>query len=155
RLKDACTQLGLHEYHVPTIKQKYPMSWHHPRIVSCIRVIEQSESFEPLIELWDDILQYKFVQDDLFMHEFAQLVLVTYTDLLTFYNEQQPASHKDAISAALGLYQLIDKLPLNEILDVIDIITHDLPPLLEKYEFDSDLSWNMWLRKYWWAPPLL
>ncbi len=155
RLKDACTQLGLHEYHVPILKQKYPMNWHHPRIVSCIHVTEQSASFEPLIELWDDVLQYKFVQDDLFMHEFAQLVLITYTDLLTYYNEQQPAPHKDALSAALELYQLIDKLPLNEILDVIDIITHDLPPLLEKYEFDSDLTWQMWLRKYWWAPPLI
>lgn len=155
RLKYAINQLDFHSYHKPFIKQKIAITWHHPHIITCIHVMEQSATLDPLYDLWDDVLQYKYIQDDLFMHEFAQLILVTYTDLLTYYNEHQESSHKDALSAALELYQLIDKLPLNEILDIIDIITHDLPPLLEKYEFDTDMSWQAWLRKYWWAPPII
>ena len=155
RLKNACTQLGELEYCPPVAKKNCTIVWHHPHIISYMHIMEQAQSIQPLIELWDDVLQYKYVQDDLFMHEFAQLVLCTYADILAYYQQKHSPASKDAISTALQLYQLIDKLPLNEILDVIDILTHDLPPLLEKYEFDSDISWRAWLRKYWWAPPTI
>jgi hypothetical protein len=30
----------------------------------------------------------------------------------------------------------------------------ELPPLLEKYEFNSKMTWQNWLKKYWWVPPI-
>lgn len=156
RLKIACSQLNDHVYRQTlSVKSENSCSWHHPLIISCKNVMKQSQSLDPLIDLWHEVLQYKYVQDDLFMHEFAQLLLCTYADLAACYHQEKGLSHKDALTTALELYQLIDKLPLSEILDVIDIITHDLPPLLAKYEFDSDIPWQAWLRKYWWAPPLI
>lgn len=153
RLKNACSHLPIIAYYNPRMSKN--ITWHHPLIVSCVHVMEQSRAVDPLIELWDDVLQYKYVQDDLFMHEFAQLVLVIYANAMNEYAQKNTSLTKNALSTAIAVYQVIDKLPLQEILDVIDIITHDLPPLLEKYEFDSDISWRAWFRKYWWAPPLI
>lgn len=151
RLKRACANMQTMPY--KQSPESKDIVWHHPLIVSCKHVMEQSQSIDPLISLWNDVLQYKHVQDDLFMHEFVQLILVTHIDIFSHYAQKQP--NKDPIATAITIYQVIDKLPLQEILEAIDIITHDLPPLLEKYEFDSDISWSAWFRKYWWAPPLI
>lgn len=153
RLQVACNQLNALPYSAHYLTGKaFSRAWKHAIILSCSRIMAQTESLDPLLELWEDVLQYKYIQDELFMHEFTQLVLCTYADLSAYYAH---ATQKDPSNTAFELYHLIDTLPLNEILDVIDIIAHDLPPLLEKYEFDSNITWRDWLRKYWWAPPLI
>ena len=34
------------------------------------------------------------------------------------------------------------------------MLVTELPPFLEKYEFNSKMSWKAWAKKYWWVPPV-
>src|SRR5690606_2731541 len=59
------------------------------------------------------------------------------------------------LDAIISIGQKIDRLPLSEILHTIDMLTDELPASLEKYEFNSTMSWKIWLKKYWWIPPVI
>lgn len=124
-------------------------SFSHPNIISCMKVMNQTKTLEPLIELWQDIEQYKHIHDTLLMREFLILVYAMYIDL----HSQLCAHQKN--NRAIILLETIESLPLEEILQAIDILSKELPSLLDKYELKSDMSWKEWFKKYWWAPPLV
>lgn len=46
------------------------------------------------------------------------------------------------------------KLSLSQALTILEILVHELPPLFEKYEMTSSLSWKDWSRKHWFIFPV-
>jgi hypothetical protein len=49
---------------------------------------------------------------------------------------------------------IISQLPIAEVLNAIDMLVNELPPFIEKYELNSQITWKNWLKKYWWVPPV-
>ena len=52
------------------------------------------------------------------------------------------------------IYEAIDLLPIEEILNALDEVAEELYPLLELYEFDPYATWQEWLQKYIWLIPI-
>ncbi len=128
----------------------------HKQINCCIEKIKITQSLRPLQDLTYEFKKYKFIQDEIFTKEFLILLFVTYKNIIIHnLTEQQLLEHKSTLETVAQLYGVIESLPLEEILDAIDMISEELPALLEQYEFNSDITWKKWLKKYWWVPPLV
>ena len=44
---------------------------------------------------------------------------------------------------------------IEEILDLIHLFAEEIPSLLGKVEFYSNIKWKAWIKKYWWVPPAI
>ena len=126
----------------------------HKDIKKCIEQMERQQSVKPLIALSKDFYCCKLIQDDVFLREFITLTFIV---LRNIFNNNIPAPltpvQKKYTSHIAYIYQNLDKLPLEEILEAIDLLHKELPGLLEKYQFNSKMKWKPWLKKYWWVPP--
>ena len=128
----------------------------HKDIKKCIELMERQQSIKPLVVLSKDFYCCKLIQDDIFLREFIALTFIV---LRNIFNNNTPipltSMQKKHTSHIAYIYQNLDKLPLEEILEAIDLLHKELPALLEKYQFNSKMKWRMWLKKYWWVPPTL
>ena len=128
----------------------------HKQVNCCIEKMRKTHSLKPLQELAVEFKKYKFIQDEAFTKEFLLLLFITYKNIIIHnVTEQQLLEHKSTLETVAQLYEVIESLPLEEILDAIDMIAEEMPTILEQYEFSSDMTWKAWLKKYWWVPPLI
>ncbi len=128
----------------------------NPSILSCIKKMEENKSLEPLLKLYKEFTTYKLIQDDLFVREFTTLAFIV-TRNIFIHNIQDPPTtlQKRAKNQVTHIYENLDKLPIDEILEAIDLLNDELPEILNQYEFNSDMTWKEWLKKYWWVPPVV
>ncbi|MEX0940662.1 MAG: hypothetical protein WDZ41_04850 [Candidatus Babeliales bacterium] len=129
--------------------------FHHKRIQECIGSMEIQHSIHPLLILCNDIKQYKFLEDPAFIQESIKLIFILYKNIFFGFSNTKKIISPELLQQINTLYQKIDHLPLEEILNTIDMLAHELPNIVEQYELNSDLSWKDWFRKYWWAPPVI
>lgn len=126
----------------------------HKEIISCIASMEKSSNLEPLIALAHEFSTYRLIRDELFTKEFILLILCIYKNLAV--NNMNIRNHQTlALEKIVMNYETIQSLPLEQILATIDILTNELPQLLQHYHFYSYKSWKRWLKKYWWVPPVV
>ncbi len=127
-----------------------------PDILNCIQKINTTNSLESVITLGKDFTKYKLIQNDNFTKEFILFIFCIYKNLLhnNAIINNTPLT-KSTIEVIAHLYENLDSLPLEEILDALDMLSEELPKLLEEYEFTSAMKWKDWLKKYWWAPPFI
>lgn len=129
----------------------------NPKIIECQKDISITKSVIPLIVLWEEEdISTLLNQDDIFLREFLILVYQASGELMMNSLSAEASEHmRDIVSHIVSVYQKIDSLPLEEILNAIDILADEMPHLLEKYELTSSMTWGAWFHKYWWAPPLI
>lgn len=113
--------------------------------------IKNTKKLHAFFLCWHNVTNYQVIIDEKFFTEFATLTckllcLVTKTTI--------DKTKTSTLETIINISQKIDKLPLSEILHTIDMLTDELPAFLEKYEFNSTISWKAWLKKYWWIPPV-
>ncbi|HLE76639.1 MAG TPA: hypothetical protein VI521_02570 [Candidatus Babeliales bacterium] len=123
-------------------------------IRDCIAHIETQKSLDPLFELYEEFTHFKLIQDELFLREFTSLTFIVARNIFINNLKTPPTPlQKRRKSHIAHIYENLDKIPIEEILEAIDLLNKELPEILEKFEFNSDLSWKAWLKKYWWLPP--
>jgi len=125
-------------------------------IKKCIESMEKHQTVTPLIELSKEFSCCTLIQNDEFLREFVALTFIVLRNI--FLNNMHTSAtpiQKTYASHLVYIYQNLDQLPLEEILEAIDLLHKELPPLLEKYEFNSNMKWKPWLKKYWWFPSTL
>jgi|GEM_PF-2715591 len=122
-------------------------------IKTMIHKIYQTRSFKPVFCLWNGISRYKYIQDEEFCSEFARfithLIHSTATHLVKTRSEEIFIKEK----GILPLDQLHD-MPLEDILNLLDLLIEELPIFLKENEIGSDIHWKDWLKKYWLIAPL-
>lgn len=99
-----------------------------------------------LTHLWDNVLQYKHIENESYMHDFAAYLLLI---LKVKQSEQTKMrfSHADLVA----MQHTIKQLPLEEILQTIDLLVKQMNSTIQHYN-KSGLTFNQWIKKYWWAP---
>lgn len=125
-------------------------------IIRCIKNINKTNKLTSVITLGQEFAKYKLIQDNSFTKEFTLFIFCLYKNIInnnaTIYHASLT---KSTIEMIAHLYENLEDLPLEEILDALDILSEELPKLLEKYEFTSKMNWQQWLAKYWWVPPVI
>lgn len=130
----------------------------HPRIASCVHKMQGQGPLAPLLAAWESLKEYEYIQDRLFVHDFSRLLFLYYRNLYLHYVQNRTkitSDQQSLLEKIADVYQKIEKLPIEEIISVIDVLMNDLPVLMQQCDLQSSLSWNEWFKKYWWAPTLL
>lgn len=127
----------------------------HGEIKKIIENMQQENTLMPLIKLAHEFNSLKLINDSDFQKQFMVLIFTTYRNLVI--NNAAKYNYtikKNTLATILTLYDNIERIPLEQILDAIDVLAEELPIILEKYEFNSKISWKKWLEKYWWMTTL-
>jgi hypothetical protein len=127
----------------------------YPAIRNCIKKIVATESLQPLIQLLHKVKHHRLIHNNKFFHEVLILIFTIYKQIL--FNEcekKQQSIKKSTLETIMLVNNIINQLPIAEILSTIDMLVTELPPFFEKYELHSHMSWKNWFKKYWWVPPV-
>lgn len=111
---------------------------------------KRSKKSKTLPQLWDDVKQYKYVDNDRFIHDFVSYVFILLSKQCDGETAQKRLSHADVIA----IHQQVEQLPIEDILNAIDVIVSQVGSVVDHYQ-KSGLSFSQWIKQYWWAPPLL
>lgn len=149
--------------------------YEHALILQVCKLMDTDKTIDSVFTLWSLVKAYEYIEDQLLVQEFAHLILSLYKDLcvscltddiktFSYQNESIAASlqkdpflkdQKTVLEYIVTLYQIIDRLPLNEILDAIDVLARELPLLIQHAELSAVVTWKQWFKKYWWIPPFM
>lgn len=125
------------------------------KIICCIQNMMHTASLKPVIQLSHDIKNYTENTDEQFIRELFVLIFTVHKQILLDTCKSNPQALKTGtLNTILEISEKINQLPIAEVLNAIDMLITELPPFLEKYEFNSKISWKEWLKKYWWVPPI-
>lgn len=122
----------------------------HDRIIHCIEAMESQESIEPLFTLWDDYRQFRYIENEHFTREFFIVVFITYKNFI-INNTSQETTRSNSISDAVELYQKINSLSTDEIVESIDTLVE----ITELIGLREKITWRQWSRDYWWVGPTI
>lgn len=124
------------------------------KIISCIQEMVKTTSLKPALQLSQNINNYS-IHDQIYIRELCLLIFIIHKQILLDTCKENPLALKTVtLNTILEISEKINQLPIAEVLNAIDMLVTELPPLLEKYEFNSKISWKEWLKKYWWVPPI-
>jgi hypothetical protein len=99
------------------------------------------------MKLKDDVEQYKHIDNKRCVHNLA-----VYVHVLLQALESDPPSYKSlSQNNFIELYHQVEQLPLEEILQSIDIIVKQLNLAVHHYQ-KSGLTLSKWIQQYWWVP---
>jgi hypothetical protein len=126
------------------------------KIITCIDKMLLLNRLTPLLVLLNEIIKYEHFENKAFMHELFLLIFTVHKQILFHECDESNtyALKTVTISTIIEISEKINQLPIAEILNAIDMLVTELPPFLEKYEFNSKISWKEWFKKYWWVPPI-
>lgn len=128
----------------------------HGDINRCIDLMSSKNSVSPLLQLGKEFSKYRLIQDEKFNREFLLLVFGVYKNLITYNALHKNLSiNKSTLSLISYIYENLEHLPLEQILDATDLLAEELPHLLDNYEIKEETNWKTWLKKNWWVPPVL
>ncbi len=119
-------------------------------IAQCVAAMETSKDFAPLLHLSRDFDNHAHLHDDVFSREYLLLIFIAYRNLI-INNAVKKDKHlkKGVMYVMAEVYEAIDSIPPDKILEAIELLTHELPAFLEEHEFNSDMSWKQWLKEHW------
>lgn len=127
----------------------------HSKIKNCLQKMLHTESLKPILILLNEAKHYPHLYNHHFVRETFMLIFTIHKQiLLRECAEHQQPLKKTTLNTILEIGEKIDQLPIAEVLSAIDMLMVELPPLLEKYELQSAITWKNWLKKYWWVPPV-
>lgn len=126
-------------------------------IKTCIHEMINCHSLTPLLMVLNKATHYQHIYhyDQQFFHELFLLIFTIYKQIL--FNECSCSNLSPkaiTLNDILIISDKINQLPIAEVLNTIEMLVVELPPFLEKYEFNSTITWKEWLKKYWWVPPV-
>ena len=117
-------------------------------IISLIQLVNSNKSIGPIISTWHGFLRYKYMDNEASLKEFCIFIFI----LLS----QEAENHKWGSFFEKKKHNLsrpLQDMPLEELLDILDILVDELPGFIERYELDGEMDWKKWGRKYWLLAP--
>ena len=122
-------------------------------IKGMIHRIYQTQSFKPVFSLWNGISRYKYIQDEELCNEFARFITHLIHSTATHLAETRCKEIFIEGKGFLALDQLHD-MPLEDILNLLDLLVEELPIFLKENEIGSGMYWKDWVKKYWLIAPI-
>lgn len=106
-----------------------------------------------VIQLWDDLVQYKYIDDEQSMRYFlCSLYIILYQQ-----TKKNNLLNDEALEVEEGYMMIenhMDDMPIEELLDAIDGIMNNIVHIHQHYQH-SGLSLIQWVKVYWWIPAAL
>jgi len=123
------------------------IKFEHIVLIKAIKELCETKKIDSLLHIWNDLKNYRYIHDELLIKEFS--ILVAYIlhkgALDSFYSDHQGIEH----IKKLYVFKSLHAMPLEEVLDILDMLVEEITKFFEIYQLGSDLSWKIWTKKYW------
>ena len=141
------------KYHYePTMLHIENQYFFDPIIISALHLACTKKTAVPLRTAWHDLIAYKHMHSARFVPEFAGAVMcILHKVLLAHGIDKSPI---ESFFVRVSKDASLDSIPLEELLDVLDLLLDEIPRLVEKYELNEPLTWRKWARKHWLLAPI-
>lgn len=96
-----------------------PNIFSHAKIKHCINEFAITKNFNAVIELWEELLVYKEIDDSVIVEEFARLVFLIFKNF-HLHTKKEPMPKKDC--ELEKLHNSLVMLPLAQLIEIIDIV---------------------------------
>lgn len=127
----------------------------HQKVKLCIQEMHDHQSLKPILVLLENAKKEYPHLNSTFFHELFLLIFTVHKQIiLRECQETKQPLKKISLTTIIEISEKINKLPISEVLNAIDMLLTELPPFLEKYELNSKITWKEWGKKYWWVPPI-
>lgn len=113
-----------------------------PVITAILRSMQETGSANPMMHQWDDMKEYKFIDNIKFVKEFVSIVLIALRHIYTNPN------------GSLFGETNIENMNVDQILHAIDIITDQVSSSSQAYSNGYTGTFQEWIQQYWWTIPL-
>jgi hypothetical protein len=136
------------------------ITFKNQHIIACIEQIEQANSLDPLLALWNNFQYFKSINNKHYLREFLMLTFIVYKIFFTKETDKLNAQEKIRISLKeiTELYNNINNLHIEELLHAIDSCADTLEKILTAYDMKTESTWIhnkiQFLRTYWWVTPV-
>ncbi len=118
----------------------------HDRIKECLRSLYQEKNLEPLLLVCSECKQYRYATDDTFLQEMLMSVFLVYKSLLLKnISESTEKMVLTEMNQVLEVYENLDRLSLDEILEAIDVATDTLITI-------QNIQKESYTKHFWWLP---
>jgi hypothetical protein len=111
-------------------------------VATVLRAMQETSSPNPMMHQWDDMKEYKFIDNIKFVKEFASVVFIALRHVYT-----NPGG-------SLFDETHIENMSIDQILHAIDIITDQVSNSSQAYTTGESSTFQEWFDQYWWAIPL-
>ncbi len=129
------------------------LSINNKTLSNTILSIYTTQSFKPLIDTYDALTHYKLIEDDSINNELARFITYLFQSMIINHSTITCKNSFLNKKIHINLAQL-QEMPLEDVLNLLDILVDQLPDFLEKTELNSNLEWKEWLKKYWLIAPI-
>ncbi len=111
-------------------------------ITATLRAMQEAGNPSPMMHQWNDMKEYKFIDNIKFAKEFVSVVFIALRHIYT-----NPGG------SLLGEAH-IENMSIDQILHAIDIITDQVSASTQAYSATEGNTFQEWLAQYWWAVPV-
>jgi hypothetical protein len=102
-------------------------NFHHDRVRESVIQMFQTKKLEPLLQLYDEVKQYRFAQDESFLQEMLMNIFLVYKAILFRHGSQHvDPVVVDEMNHVLEIYEQLSSMPLDQTLEAIDEVTDRL-----------------------------
>ena len=128
-------------------------AFEHPEVQHCIEQMDHHNSLTPLIWLSDSFAKMKCLHDEQFLKEFLLLHLAAQHNIGVHSSGTKGALREETIQEITTIYRAnFNKLPIEKILEGINMLGEELPPMIEQYELNNpNLTWKQVWQKHKWS----
>ncbi len=126
------------------------MKFEHELVCLCHNKIKQKNKIEPLVETWQEYKEFKAVDNITFLKEFCTFILIIYKNFLIKVLPQ--ASKNIPIAEIISIYKQSLNLPIEQLIEAIDLLHNKIIQIFENVENQPDLSLQQWIIKNWHIP---
>jgi len=130
------------------------IKFYNKRIIKCINELNQQQTYYPLQLCWHEFSHYRSIKNEKYLKEFLILIFILYKQF--FVHASAPTPTNISIQEVIQIYQQINQLPIEELMQAIDTFTDELANIMKKNNLSSQaerLKHNA--KKYWWVAPAL
>jgi len=124
----------------------------HELIRLGVKMANAECSFDPVFKIWKIFINdFKDIEASLFLKEYATVVFFVYKNLITsFINPES----KVASTEIFELSGKIMSLPIDQLLDALDVCCRQFMFIMQDYGMISGVNPKEWLKEYWWVIPV-
>jgi hypothetical protein len=127
-------------------------------LINCLYNIKSSNSLEPVFVLWHSM---GLLRSPDFLYEYALLIFFIYKDVLLYIalstialsmqnRHYQDASLTHLVEKTTEFYKKIESLPLHEIILIINLLSEEVPHIIQENMGEPSSNWYEWLRSHVW-----
>lgn len=129
------------------IVNRHHLSFKNELIVHHITLLTSSPSCIPLLHLQHQVMCGRGSHNIQFLKEYTVLIYIL---IIAGLKKDIDTLEQIKLPSLLlpSLNDIINTFPLEQLLDVIELLSEEFPKLIEEYEFNKPFEWKVWCKKY-------